>query len=81
MIATKNGITISYTGNGNETVSVYADVNEGLDRSATFTVKTDVQDKSVDVVVNQSGRREIFTDNDFLLSDGGTFNVIKDGLQ
>lgn len=80
MIATKNGITISYTGNGNETVSVYADVNEGIDRSATFTIKTDVQDKSVDVVVNQSGRREIFN-ADFLLADGGTFNVIKDGLQ
>ena len=81
MIATKNGISISYTGNGNETLSVYADVNEGLDRSATFAIKTDVQNKAVNVVVNQSGRREIFTDNDFVLSDGGTFNVIKNGLQ
>ena len=29
--------------------------------------------------VTQIGKREIFND-DFVLSDGGTFNVLKDGL-
>ena len=76
MKATKNGITIEYFGEGNETLSVYADVNESLDKSETFTIKTDVQDKSVNVIVNQAGRREIFTD-DWRLADGTTFNVIK----
>ena len=78
MITTKNGISISYSGQGNDSPSVYANVNEGLDKQETFKVETTNKAKSVEVVVTQQGRREEF--GEFCVSDGGTFNVIKNGL-
>lgn len=79
MQISKNGISISYSGQGNESPSVYASVNEGLDKTETFKVETTNKAKSVDVVVTQQGRREEF--GEFCVNDGGTFNVIKNGLQ
>lgn len=79
MNVTKDGITIAYTGSGNETISVYAGVNEGIDKKAAFRVDTVDKSKSVNIEVFQSGKREIFTD--FVLVDGRTFNVLKNGIQ
>ena len=74
---TKNGITLDKdSGSGNTTVTVTATVNEGLDTTETFRVSVD-ENVYADLVVNREGRREIFTNNDFVLSDGTTFNVIK----
>lgn len=80
---TKNGITMEYTGTGGtSSVSVSAVKNEGLDSSTTFTVSTDDEKLSHDVVVAQEGMREVFnaSDGEFLLSDGTTYNVLKQGL-
>lgn len=75
MEVTKDNITITYNGHGNETVTASATVNEGIDKNTTFTFKA-AGAEDVVVTVNQEGKREIFN-NDFVLSDGGTYNVIK----
>ena len=77
MIVTKNGITIEYTGAGNESVSVTSSVNEGLDYSTTFNISTTDKSISKDIVVNKEGKRENYNE-DFILSDGDSFNVIKE---
>lgn len=80
MSITKNGITLDVSGGtGNSSVTATSVVNEGLDTSATFRIGVD-QDTYVDLTVNSEGRREVFSD-DFVLSDGSTFNVIKQGKQ
>lgn len=76
----KDGVTFSVdSGSGHSTITISADANEGLDVTIPFRV-TDANGLFKDVTINREGRREIFTDNDFILSDGGTFNVIKNGL-
>ncbi len=66
------------SGKGSGAVSIGADPNEGCDRSAEVTVAAS-EGPSVTLTVTQSGRREPFggSDTDFMLSDGGTFNVLK----
>ena len=76
MQITKNEITLTYNGVGNDTVRVSANVNEGIDTTETFTVATNDGTISHPITVNREGLREIFN-NDFVLSDGGTYNVIK----
>lgn len=74
---TKNGITMTDSGTGNQTVPVSGTVNEGIDRSSVFTITAG--DKTKNITVNQAGLREVFNASDgaFVLSDGGTFNVLK----
>ena len=68
---------MEYTGTGNESVSVTSSVNEGLDYSTTFNISTVDNSISKDIVVNKEGRREIYNE-DFILQDGDSFNVIKE---
>lgn len=74
-------ITTAYTGEGNDSVAVSSDVNEGIDRTQNITVKTTKGNlpKTQTVTVTQLGMREIFnaSDNAFILADGSTFNVLK----
>ena len=67
------------SGKGAGAVSIEADSNEGCDRSAVVTVAASGCD-SVSLNVTQAGRREPFSgsDTDFIISDGGTFNVLKE---
>ena len=81
MITEKNGIVFEYaTNSGSTSVTVSSSVNEGLDKSVTFTVETTDGTKSETIIVNREGRREKFNASDvaFLTSDGSTFNVIKE---
>lgn len=81
MITEKNGIVFEYaTNSGSTSVTVSSSVNEGLDKSVTFTVETTDGTKSETITVNREGRREKFNASDgaFLTSDGSTFNVIKE---
>lgn len=78
-MALPNWLRISKTsGNGPGVVSVEADPNEGCDRSAEVTAAT-TKGASATLTVTQSGMREPFagSDMDFILSDGGKFNVLK----
>lgn len=74
-------ITAIYEGSGNGSVAISSDINEGIDRSQDITIETTEgsNPKSVDVNISQAGMREVFVPNDgeFILADGGTFNVLK----
>lgn len=68
------------TGNGDTTVTVVSQENEGLDRETTVTVALDSgYAEPVTVTIDQSGMREKFIDSDdeeFLVG-GTTYNVLK----
>ena len=72
---------MEYTGTeGKTSVSVSSVINEGLDDATTFTLSTEDGSVSHNVVVNREGRREIYNE-DFILKDGCSFNVIKEGYR
>ena len=66
------------SGKGPGVVSIEADPNEGCDRSVEVTAAT-TKGPSATLTVTQAGMREPFagSDMDFILSDGGTLNVLK----
>ena len=66
------------SGKGPGVVSIEAYPNEGCDRSVEVTAAT-TKGQSATLTVTQTGMREPFagSDMDFILSDGGTFNVLK----
>lgn len=72
-------ITATYEGSGDGSLTFNSDTNEGIDREQSIEVKTTDNKLSVSVSVKQIGLREVFacTDGDFILADGGTFNVLK----
>lgn len=72
-------ITAAYEGSGDGSLTFNSNVNEGIDREQSIEVKTTDNKLSVSVSVKQIGLREVFTctDGDFILADGGTFNVLK----
>lgn len=76
-------ITATYEGSGSGSASISSDVNEGIDREQSIKVETTDKSVSATLVVTQEGLREVFTpsDGDFVLADGGTFNVLKDNKQ
>lgn len=67
------------SGIGTATVTVEAGVNEGIDETIDFIIATTDKKISRNVKVNRNGKREVF--DTFLLSNGSTFNVLKDGIQ
>lgn len=77
----EGNIVATYSGSGNAPISITSDTNEGIDREQEINVSTTEGNnpKSVDVLVKQTGLREIFnaSDGGFILADGGTFNVLK----
>lgn len=75
-------IVATYNGSGDGSITTTSDANEGIDREQTINVSTTDGAKSVDVLVLQPGLREVFmaSDGDFILADGGTFNVLKSEL-
>lgn len=72
-------LTATYEGSGDGSAIFSSDVNEGIDREISVMFKDKDKKINVERKVTQEGRREVF--GDIILSDGGTFNVIKDGLQ
>jgi hypothetical protein len=74
-------ITATYEGSGSGSASISSDINEGIDREQFINVETikGSNPKVASVNVMQIGMREVFlpNDGDFILADGGTFNVLK----
>lgn len=70
-------LSVSYTGVNDGEAVFRSDQNEGIDREMTVTFKGAGQE--IERVVKQEGLREVFScsDGDFILADGGTFNVLK----
>lgn len=81
----EGNIVATYSGSGNAPISITSDANEGIDREQEINVSTTQgsNPQSVGVLVRQEGSREIFnaSDGEFILADGGTFNVLKYELQ
>lgn len=74
-------LTVVYDGDRDGSAVFSSDTNEGVDREMNVLFK-DVSGKvSHSRTVLQDGRREPFfgSDGEIALSDGGTFNVIKEG--
>lgn len=71
-------LTATYQGSGNGSAVFSASSNEGLDRETKVYFVDASRKVSVEKSVIQQGRREIYSD--LILADGGTFNVIKNGL-
>ena len=73
-------LSATYNGSGDGEAIFTSDVNEGIDREMSVIFADTARSVMAERKVMQIGRREIFND-DFILSDGGTFNVLKDGIQ
>lgn len=72
-------LSVTYNGSGDGEATFTSDVNEGIDREMSVIFADTERSMMTERKVMQIGRREIFND-DFILSDGGTFNVLKGGL-
>ena len=74
-------LSISYIGDRDGTAVFSSERNEGLDRE--MSVRFVAGNASAERTVKQIGMREVYNaaDGGFLTADGGTFNVLKDGLQ
>lgn len=72
-------LSVSYDGDGDGSAVFTSDTAEGLDREMTVTFKDKTSAVVVERTVRQTGLREVFmaSDGDFILADGGTFNVLK----
>lgn len=72
-------------GENDELVSVFSEINEGLDTTLNYTISDEGNKVKKNIVVNQVGKREKFLSKKgeesepFVLSDGNTFNVLKEG--
>jgi hypothetical protein len=75
-------ITATYEGSGSGSASISSDINEGIDREQSISIETTNGDISESISVKQYGMREVFepSDGEFVLADGGTFNVLKNEL-
>lgn len=76
-------LSVTYDGDRDGSAVFSSDVNEGKDRDMNVTFVDKSRVVMVERTVLQEGRRQAFSGSDgaFILADGGTFNVIKDGLQ
>lgn len=69
-------------GSGDASLPFSSIANEGIDRERIVNVVSK-EGIACNVNVKQIGLREVFTTSDsgaFVCSDGGTFNVLKDGV-
>ena len=74
-------LTVVYDGDRDGSAVFSSDTNEGVDRQMDVSFKDISGAVAHTRTVVQEGRREPFygSDVDFVLSDTGTFNVIKEG--
>lgn len=72
-------ISVTYDGDGDGSATFSSNTNEGIDQEREVTFKVSDSVKEVRTI-KQEGLREVFAcaDGDFILADGGTFNVLKD---
>ena len=68
-------LSVAYEGNRDGSAVFSSDTNEGVDREMTVSFVDSSRKVSVSRLVKQDGMREVFSD--FILADGGTFNVLK----
>lgn len=72
-------LSVTYDGDRDGEAIFSSEVNEGIDREMVVTIKDTSNSVYIEKTVFQQGKREVFSD-DWILADGGTFNVLKDEL-
>lgn len=72
-------LSVSYGGDRDGSAVFSSDTAEGLDREMNVSFVDKNRSVFIERTVRQEGMREVFiaSDGDFLLADGGTFNVLK----
>ena len=72
-------LSVAYKGDGDGSAVFSSDVAEGLDREMLVVFRDGGKTVAVEKKVTQVGMREMFvpSDGEFILADGGTFNVLK----
>ena len=72
-------LSVAYNGDGDGSAVFSSDVAEGLDREMWVVFRDGGKTVAVEKKVTQVGMREMFvpSDGEFILADGGTFNVLK----
>lgn len=75
-------LSVTYDGDRDGSAIFSSDIAEGLDREMQVLFVDQSRVAVVERVVRQEGMREMFipSDGEFILSDGGTFNVLKNEL-
>lgn len=76
-------LTVAYDGYRDGYAIFSSETNEGIDAEMKVTFVDSSRSVYVERNVSQLGKREVFScaDGDFILADGGTFNVLKNELQ
>ena len=76
-------LSVAYEGDGDGSAVFSSDVAEGLDREMVVVFRDGGRTVAVERKVLQVGMREMFvpSDGEFILADGGTYNVLKNELQ
>ena len=75
-------LSVTYDGDRDGSAVFSSETNEGIDREMSVAFVDASRQVNVARTVKQIGMREPFvaSDGDFILADGGTFNVLKDEL-
>lgn len=75
-------LSVTYDGVGDSSAVFSSDLAEGLDREMSVSFVDKSRSVVVERNVKQEGMREVFSasDGEFVLSDGGTYNTIKNEL-
>ena len=72
-------LSVTYDGDRDGSAVFSSETNEGIDREMSVAFVDASRQVNVARTVKQTGMREPFvaSDGDFVLADGGTFNVLK----
>ncbi len=72
-------LTVAYDGDRDGSAIFTSDENESIDREMAVSFVDKSRAVVVERTIKQIGLREVFlpSDGDFILADGGTFNVLK----
>ena len=72
-------LSVTYEGSGDGAAVFSSDVAEGLDREMIVVFRDGGKTVAIERKVLQVGMREMFvpSDGEFILADGGTYNVLK----
>lgn len=75
-------LSVTYDGDREGSAIFSSDIAEGLDREMQVLFVDQSRVVVVERTVRQEGMREVFSGSDgqFILADGGTFNVLKNEL-
>lgn len=76
-------LSVTYDGDRDGSAIFSSDLADGLDREMIVVFRDDGKTIAIERKVLQVGMREMFipSDGEFILADGGTLNVLKNGLQ